>query len=623
MSTTTDGHDAGHADQTEHWVSADPEQDRDATWEVRRRSGLSALLGVAAAGLALGFLVRAVEVGSLVDGVVCAVLTMVAAYHLAAFVDGRTPLVVADDLGVRLRFGTVWRGLPWESLDRVVLLPARSRLREDRLVLVPSDPDTALAGLDARARRQARLAQAWYGAPLAVPLGMTVRVAGNLADRDPAAALTELADGRCPVATLLADTPPALEAAPAPASAPAEAVDEVDEADEADRTDAATPRPARLAAATGRLATFVSRVGRGRRQDVDADHEPERPAPRTPDAPLAPAASATPVPLRPTQSAVRAEVVAESTWGATALARDHADDEDGARGDLPEGRILRRQGSVDLFHPAAPEPTSRVVPIAQAGEPVAPVVIDDLARPAHDPVIGPDVTAARTRLGLSVDDLASRTRIRPHVLESVEVDDFAPCGGDVYARGHLRTIARVLGKAPDPWLAAFDARYAQAPIDARRVFEAELATGMTGSMRRTTGGPNWVLMAAAVLSLALVWGVARLVAGDPATYEIPAPALDGSAGLTRVEIPPATAMVDPVPVVLTATADSRVVVRDGEGNVLFRGPLVLGERKRLAVPPPVRLRASVPGAVEVTVRGRDRGVLGETGGEGPAVRSYR
>ncbi|MDP3969380.1 MAG: DUF4115 domain-containing protein [Nocardioides sp.] len=622
MSTRTDGRDAGHADhadQADHWVSADPEQDRDATWEVRRRSGLSALLGVAAAGLALGFLVRAVEVGSLVDGVVCAVLTFVAAYHLSAFVDGRTPLVVADDLGVRLRFGTVWRGLPWESLDRVVLLPARSRLREDRLVLVPADLDTALAGLDSRARRQARLAQAWYGAPLAVPLGMTVRVAGNLADRDPAAALTELSDGRCPVVTLLADTATALDPEPEPAPA--------------DEVAGTTPRSARLAAATGRLATFVSRVGRGRHQDVDSDTDRENRPSRTPSAPLpplAPAASATPVPLRPTQSAVRAEVVAESTWGATALARDHAhddaDDADGAdrsRGDLPEGRVLRRQGSVDLFHPAAPEPMNRVTPIAQAGEPVAPVVIDDLARPAHDPVIGPEVAAARTRLGLSVDDLAARTRIRPHVLESVEVDDFAPCGGDVYARGHLRTIARVLGKSSDPWLAAFDARYAHAPIDARRVFEAELATGMTGSMRRTTGGPNWVLMAAAVLSLALVWGVARLVAGDPATYEVPSPTLDGSAGLTRVEIPPATAMAEPVPVVLTATADSRVVVRDGEGNVLFRGPMVLGERKRLAVPPPVRLRASVPGVVEVSVRGRDRGVLGETDSQGPAVRRYR
>ncbi len=40
----------------------------------------------------------------------------------------------------------------------------------------------------------------------------------------------------------------------------------------------------------------------------------------------------------------------------------------------------------------------------------------------------------------------------------------------------------------------FENRYATAPLNARRVFEAELATGMTGSMRSTVGGPNWALL---------------------------------------------------------------------------------------------------------------------------------
>ncbi|WP_068124320.1 helix-turn-helix domain-containing protein, partial [Nocardioides massiliensis] len=290
------------------------------------------------------------------------------------------------------------------------------------------------------------------------------------------------------------------------------------------------------------------------------------------------------------------------------------------RHELPEGRELRRPGAVDLFVEQVPQ-GGGVVPIARPGRAVEPIVIDDHAEPAPDPVIGPEITAARTRLGLSVDALAERTRIRPHVLESIEVDDFAPCGGDVYARGHLRTVARVLGMDADGLVATFDHRYAHAPIDARRVFEAELATGMTGSMRRTSGGPNWTALAAAVLSLALVWGVARVFTGDGGSVEVPSPSLNGSAGLTRADIAPiapATPVVKPVQVVLTATADARVVVRDREGNVVFRGPLVLGERKRLSVPPPVRVRASVPGVVEISVRGRDRGLLGEpTAGTDP------
>ena len=97
----------------------------------------------------------------------------------------------------------------------------------------------------------------------------------------------------------------------------------------------------------------------------------------------------------------------------------------------------------------------RVRPIARAGSSVEPIVIDEYAvEPAEDPVIGPELAAARTRLGLTVDQLAERTRIRPHVIESIEVDDFAPCGGDFYARGHLRTLARVLGIDVTPLLTA-------------------------------------------------------------------------------------------------------------------------------------------------------------------------
>ena len=72
-------------------------------------------------------------------------------------------------------------------------------------------------------------------------------------------------------------------------------------------------------------------------------------------------------------------------------------------------------------------------------------------------MVGPELAAARDpAAALTVDQLAERTRIRPHVIESIEVDDFAPCGGDFYARGHLRTLARVLGVDVTPLLATYD-----------------------------------------------------------------------------------------------------------------------------------------------------------------------
>jgi hypothetical protein len=44
---------------------------------------------------------------------------------------------------------------------------------------------------------------------------------------------------------------------------------------------------------------------------------------------------------------------------------------------------------------------------------------------------------------------------------------------------------------------------------------------------------------------------------------------------------------------------------------VFSGEMVLGEKKRLDVVPPVRVRAENGGAVEVIVKRKDKGVLGE------------
>jgi cytoskeleton protein RodZ len=306
-------------------------------------------------------------------------------------------------------------------------------------------------------------------------------------------------------------------------------------------------------------------------------------------------------------------------------------DADGRRTPLPEGRELHRPGSVDLEFEAPAAASGRVRPIASLGDPVEPLVIDDfVTEPAYDPVIGPELAAARTRVGLSVDELADRTRIRPHVIESIEVDDFAPCGGDFYARGHLRTLARVLGKDPAPLLEQFDRRYATAPINARRVFEAELATGMTGSMRSTVGGPNWSLLVGVVLVLVMTWGVVRLFATEPTEQlRAPVPELNGSAGVQRgfadssggTAAAPVAPAPKPVDITLVGAQDeSRVVVRDRDGKVVWAGQIVLGEKRTVEATPPVQVRARNAGAISVQLNGKDRGPVGEL--EEPGRRTF-
>jgi transcriptional regulator with XRE-family HTH domain len=71
--------------------------------------------------------------------------------------------------------------------------------------------------------------------------------------------------------------------------------------------------------------------------------------------------------------------------------------------------------------------------------------------------IGPALTEARTEAGMTVEDVSERTRIRRTIITDIERDDYASCGGDFYARGHIRAIAKVVGADPVPLIQEFDA----------------------------------------------------------------------------------------------------------------------------------------------------------------------
>jgi len=289
---------------------------------------------------------------------------------------------------------------------------------------------------------------------------------------------------------------------------------------------------------------------------------------------------------------------------------------------LPEVTELRgTSGRVGLVLETVMEPAARpaIPDTALDAAPVDPYP----TLPAEQPVIGPELAAARARLRLSVDEIAERTRIRPHVIESIEVDDFLPCGGDFYARGHIRALARVLGVDPSPLLASFDERYASAPIDARRVFAAELAGGPAPSLRMTRGGPNWAALLGMVMVLASLWAVAKLV--TPGDAEVPAPLPgpeppassapaspdpDRFAGLGA----PRANQVSPTVVRLTARGGrSFVTVRDEAGEVVWRGRLEAREAHTVRVNGSATVVAADGGVVTAAVNGRPRGPLGEPG----------
>jgi cytoskeleton protein RodZ len=237
--------------------------------------------------------------------------------------------------------------------------------------------------------------------------------------------------------------------------------------------------------------------------------------------------------------------------------------------------------------------------------------------------IGETLTAARENAGMSVEQVAEATRIRRTLVQAIEHDDFSPCGGDFYARGHIRTIAATVGADPKPLLDAFDAAHERgAGPRATEVFESETAA------RPERRGPNWTAAMGAALVLVLVYGVVHAVSGNGGHQpteglggKTPSQQPTAHAGATASSTPSrsrgssalAQAPRDRVTVVLHARNRSWVQATTASGKELFQGTLERGQNKTFTDRQRVKLVVGNAGAVTLTVNGVDVGTPGHLG----------
>ena len=64
--------------------------------------------------------------------------------------------------------------------------------------------------------------------------------------------------------------------------------------------------------------------------------------------------------------------------------------------------------------------------------------------------IGETLAEARRAAGLTVAQVSQQARVREAIITRVEDDDFSACGGDDYARGYIRIVARAVGADEEP-----------------------------------------------------------------------------------------------------------------------------------------------------------------------------
>jgi cytoskeletal protein RodZ len=113
--------------------------------------------------------------------------------------------------------------------------------------------------------------------------------------------------------------------------------------------------------------------------------------------------------------------------------------------------------------------------------------------------IGATLAAARRHAGLSVAEVSRRTRVRETIIDGIEHDDYAACGGDFYARGHIRAIAEAVGTDPAPLIEEFDERWRSA----QEITAAEAFQPMMPIRKRERRRVRWTPVLA-VLVLAVI-----------------------------------------------------------------------------------------------------------------------
>ena len=223
--------------------------------------------------------------------------------------------------------------------------------------------------------------------------------------------------------------------------------------------------------------------------------------------------------------------------------------------------------------------------------------------------IGEDLADARRRAGLTVTQVSQQTRIRESIIRDIEQGDFAACGGDFYARGHIRSIAGAVGTDPVPLISEYDADHGPVgPLRAADVFEPSKPIKI-----RERRSPSMTMIVVVVLLAIIGYASYRLISshnksGHPnaaaSTPSTTQPTVRSTPSPTASPTPSATPS-DVVIKVAAGPEDCWVqLTRVSNGRQLFMGIVAAGSSMTWTEKEAVDIRLGNPAAVTLTVNGQ-------------------
>lgn len=238
--------------------------------------------------------------------------------------------------------------------------------------------------------------------------------------------------------------------------------------------------------------------------------------------------------------------------------------------------------------------------------------------------LGSMISKARKDAGLSIDDLSAATNIRGPLLREIESNNFSQCGGDTYARGHIRNIAAKLNIDPQIFLTAYEDE--QMHVD--RSMQDLLIENSVMKEPSESRKVSWKALVTISVASLFVAGLAQIIVSNNSTPDIPSLIQESAAPTESAEAAPeATISEEAAPsdetsistgqgveVVITATrAKSWLFVSDATGRTLFSGQVTAGTSKTFTTDQQLNLKIGNAGGVDLSVNGKKVESLGVNG----------
>jgi cytoskeletal protein RodZ len=226
---------------------------------------------------------------------------------------------------------------------------------------------------------------------------------------------------------------------------------------------------------------------------------------------------------------------------------------------------------------------------------------------------------AREAAGLTVEQISALTNIRAAVIKDLEINSVEICGGIAYARGHIRTITKVLNQKT-PKSVSFDADLIVAEIEAaqsedgRKIID-RLAENNVADKPREKKRIKFRTLAsisAAVLSIGFV---AQVAIGNVSNIDVDTSQITTTRKSFQNEAASTPAGVNLV--VTGISGKSWIGLTNANGEQVFNGQISSGQVATFNDPQLIKAVIGNAGAVKLNLNGSD---LGVAGAEGEVVR---